>query len=68
MGRQRQRLERYSHEAKSAWSCQKLEEARKDSPIRAFGGEESAQPTRVLTSCIQNCERINFCYFQPLSL
>ena len=45
-----------------AWSRQRLEEARKDSPIRAFGGGESAQPTRVPTSAIQNCERINLLF------
>ena len=62
MRRQRQRLEGCSHKPRNAWSYQKLEEARKDSPLQPSQGVALLTPW-FQTSSLQNCERINLCCF-----
>lgn len=43
------------------------EEVRKDS-LRAFRGSTASLTTQFWTSSLQDCERINFCCFEPPSL
>ena len=45
-----------------------LEEARKDSPCRAFGGSAALMAPSFQTSGLQSYERINSCCFKPLNL
>lgn len=65
MEKQRQRPKGCGYKSAMARGHQKLDEARKDSPLVALSGLGSCQ---LLHSDLHHCTRINFCYFKPPSI
>lgn len=50
-----------SRNTKEASNHQKLEEERKDPPLRAFTGSEAQLNALILDFSLQNCPRIHLC-------